>query len=134
MYVHMFSPCSAKRRASDKDLPVPAGSSTNVNLLPNLFYQLSTYTVLWPMSKIFYCMSSIVKGQIKLKADWCAVRCRFSQKQTNGFVFFFAIKISIFKYFQNVKQKKQIGSFGFGENLLRANLLTVKSNLQTDQK
>ena len=77
------------------------------------------------------------KGQIKPKADWRAIDS--PKKRTNEFVFFamtvrkylkLEISISSFKYFRTVKQKKQIGSFGFWENLRRANLLTVLSDLQ----
>ena len=39
------------------------------------------------------------------------------------------ISISSFKYFRTVKQKNQIRLFGCWENLRRANLLTVVSNL-----
>ena len=37
------------------------------------------------------------------------------------------LKISNFKYFQTVRQKSQIHSFCFWENLQRANLLTILS-------
>ena len=40
------------------------------------------------------------------------------------------IEISSFKYFRTVKQKKQIRSFVFWENLWCANLLSVLSDLQ----
>jgi hypothetical protein len=77
------------------------------------------------------------KGQIKPKADW---RAKDSpKKRTNKricFVFchespeILEISISSFKYFRTVKQKnKQIHSFGLWENLRRANLLTVLSDL-----
>ena len=42
------------------------------------------------------------------------------------------IGTSSFKYFRTVKQKNQIGSFTFWENLRRANLLTVLSDLYTN--
>jgi hypothetical protein len=46
------------------------------------------------------------------------------KKRTNEFV-----EISSFKYFWTVKKKKQIGFFGFWENLWPAKLLTVLSDL-----
>ena len=76
------------------------------------------------------------KGQVKPKADWRAIDS--PKKRTNKFVFFamtvrkylkLEIETSSFKYFRSVKQKNQIGSFGFWENLRRANLLTVLSDL-----
>ena len=62
------------------------------------------------------------KGQIKPKADWRAMDS--PKKRTNEFV-----EISSFKYFRTVKKKKQIGFFGFWENLWPAKLLTVLSDL-----
>ena len=58
----------------------------------------------------------VTKGQIKPKADWRAVDS--PKKQTNKFVFF-AVK----------SKKAKIRSFVFWENLRRANLLTVLSDL-----
>ena len=59
------------------------------------------------------------KGQIKPKADWHAVDS--TKKRMNKFLFFFAMK--------SKKAKKQIGLFVFWENLWRANLLMVLSDL-----
>ena len=55
------------------------------------------------------------KGQIKPKVDWHAID--FPKKQMKEFGFFAK------------KQNKQTCSFGFWENLPRANLLTVSSVL-----
>ena len=69
----------------------------------------------------------ICKGQIKPKADWPAIDC--PKKRTNEFVLS-GNKISSFKYFWTDKQKnKQICLFVFWENLWRANLFTVLSDL-----
>jgi hypothetical protein len=78
---------------------------------------------------------TVHKGQIKPKADSPAID--FPKKRTNEFLFARTVRkylkleilIASFKYFQTVKQKNQIGSFGFWENLWRANLLTVLSDL-----
>ena len=81
-------------------------------------------------------MALHAKVQIKPRADWRAIDS--PKKRTNKFGFFamavrkylkLQIETSSFKYFRTVKQKKQIGSFGFWENLRRANLLTVLSDL-----
>ena len=56
------------------------------------------------------------KDQIKPQADLCTVDS--PKKRTTEFGFLFA-----------VKRKKQIRSFVFWENLRRANLLTVLSDL-----
>ena len=76
------------------------------------------------------------KGQTKPKADWRTKD--FPKRRTNKFIFLpwqsgntikLEILIANFKYFQSVKQKNQIGSFGFWENLQRANLLMVLFDL-----
>ena len=71
---------------------------------------------LFPLLVIIIILLYVAKGQIKPKADWCAVDSP-KKEQTS----FFAVK--------SKKAKKQIGSFVFWENLRRANLLMVLSDL-----
>ena len=62
--------------------------------------------------------NATIKGQIKPKADWHAIDS--PKKRMNEFGFF---AMTVRKYL------KQIGSFGFLENLRHANLLTVLSDI-----
>ena len=75
------------------------------------------------------------KGQIKPKEDWRAID-PLKKERTKRICCFFAmtiwkyLKLEIeIKYFWTVKEKTQIRSFSFWENLRRANLLTVLSDL-----
>ena len=78
------------------------------------------------MVKFFYGSPSTLppKGQIKPKADLCAIDS--PKKRTDEFVFFavtvrkylkLEVLSSSFMYFRTVKRKKQIRSFVFWENL-----------------
>ena len=76
-------------------------------------FKLQGLTYVWLFQFI------VSKGQIKLKADLRGVES--PKKRTNKFVAFFAIK--------SKRAKNQICLFVFWENLRRANLLTVLSDL-----
>ena len=69
------------------------------------------------------------KGQIKPKADWRAID---SPKKTNERIWVFSA-MTVRKYLKP-KEKHQIGSFGFWENLQNANLLLVLSELYHDSQ
>ena len=76
-----------------------------------------------PFEEIFIIIQPVIlvlsKGQIKPKVDWHATDS--PKKRTNKFGFF---AIAVRKY-----MKKQIRSFVFLEDLRRANLLSVLSDL-----